>query len=146
MGVPLVAVSEEHQTALVREEMCKVLESLGLCSPSQGEQFWRIPGDLSVDQLSARAKVLAAVGRGDGVANALLGVEANLLTVVRGLGAVVENRRVEKKKKKKKRGPNKWMPFRRAEGAKPPSPPAAKEKKSTKSKNKSFLDSSDDEP
>merc|ERR1712083_1183578 len=37
-------------------------------------------------------------------------------------------------------------PFRRAEGTKPPSPPAAvKEKKSTKSKNKSFLDSSDDE-
>merc|ERR1712240_472318 len=144
--VPLVAVSEEHQTALVKEEMSKVLESLGLCSPSQGEQFWRIPGDLSVDQLTARAKVLAAVGRGDGVANALLGVEANLLTVVRGLGAVVENRRVEKKKKKKKRGPNKWMPFRRAEGTKPPSPtPVVKEKKSTKSKNKSFLDSSDDE-
>ena len=61
--VPLVAVSEEHQTALVKEEMSKVLESLGLCSPSQGEQFWRIPGDLSVDQLTARAKVLAAVGR-----------------------------------------------------------------------------------
>merc|ERR1712142_744865 len=144
--VPLVAVSEEHQTALVKEEMSKVLESLGLCSPSQGEQFWRIPGDISVDQLTARAKVLAAVGRGDGVANALLGVEAILLTVVRGLGAVVENRRVEKKKKKKKRGPNKWMPFRRAEGTKPPSPtPVVKEKKSTKSKNKSFLDSSDDE-
>jgi len=144
--VPLVAVTEEHQTALVREEMCKVLESIGLCSPSQGEQFWRIPGDLSVDQLSARAKVLAAVGRGDGVANALLSVEANLLTVVRGLGAVVENRNVEKKKKKKKkRGPNKWMPFRRAEGTKPPSPEAVKEKKSTKAKNKSFLDSSDDE-
>merc|ERR1712130_305797 len=144
--VPLVAVSEEHQTALVKEEMSKVLESLGLCSPSQGEQFWRIPGDISVDQLNARAKVLAAVGRGDGVANALLGVEASLLTVLRGLGAVVENRRVEKKKKKKKRGPNKWMPFRRAEGTKPPSPtPVVKEKKSTKSKNKSFLDSSDDE-
>merc|ERR1719318_1915046 len=148
--VPLVAVAEEHQLALVRDEMVQVLTSLGLCAPSQGEQFWRIPGDMSVDQLKARATVLAAVGRGDGVANAMLGVESNLLIVVRGLGAVVENRKVEKKKKKK-RGPNKWMPFRRAESDMPP-PPAVKEKtpgkeqkKSTKAKNASFLDSSDEE-
>merc|ERR1719318_1468193 len=148
--VPLVAVAEEHQLALVKDVMVQVLSSLGLCAPSQGEQFWRIPGDMSVDQLKARATVLAAVGRGDGVANAMLGVESNLLIVVRGLGAVVENRKVEKKKKKK-RGPNKWMPFRRAEADMPP-PPAVKEKtpgkeqkKSTKAKNASFLDSSDEE-
>eukprot|EP00092_Neocalanus_flemingeri_P015916 GFUD01017233.1.p1 GENE.GFUD01017233.1~~GFUD01017233.1.p1 ORF type:complete len:1724 (+),score=585.73 GFUD01017233.1:81-5252(+) len=144
--VPLVAVAEVHQLALAKEEMTVVLTSLGLCAPSQGEQFWRIPGDMSVDQLKAKGKVLAAVGRGDGVANAMLGVESSLLVVVRGLGAVVENRNVEKKKKKK-RGPNKWMPFRREEGAMPPPPPQEKEKekKSTKSKNKSFLDSSDED-
>jgi len=147
--VPLVAVAEEHQLALAKEEMCTMLSSLGLCAPSQGEQFWRIPGDLSVDQLKARATVLAAVGRGDGVANSMMSVESSLLVVVRGLGAVVENRKVEKKKKKKKkekRGPNKWQPMRR-EGAMPPPPVQEKEqeKKSTKSKNKSFLDSSDED-
>merc|ERR1712106_600501 len=144
--VPLVAVAQEHQVALAREEMSLVLASLGLCAPSQGEQYWRIPGDLRVDQLKARAKVLAAVGRGDGVANAILGVESSLLVVVRGLGAVAENRKVEKKKKK--RGPNKWLPFRRPEEAMPPPPaksPASEKKKSTKAKNKSFLDRSDEE-
>jgi len=138
--VPLVAVYEDHLLALAREEMCVVLASLGLCPPMQGEQFWRIPGDLSVDQLKARSDVLSAVGRGDGVANALISVEQSLLVVIRGLGAVVENRMVEKKKKK--RGPNKWLPFRR-EDAMPP--PQSQEKKSTKDKNKSFLDSSDEE-
>jgi len=152
--VPLVAVAEIHQVALAKKEMSIVLSSLGLCAPSQGEQFWRIPGDMSVDQLKARANVLAAVGRGDGVANALLGVDNSLLVVIRGLGAVVENRKVEKKKKKK-RGPNKWMPFRRPEGSAPKASPstgknkakktASKTSPSPRGKNKSFLDSSDEE-
>jgi len=153
--VPLVAVAEIHQVALAKKEMGIVLSSLGLCAPSQGEQFWRIPGDMSVDQLKARASVVAAVGRGDGVANALLGVDNSLLVVIRGLGAVVENRKVEKKKKKKKRGPNKWMPFRRPENSAPKASPSTEKNKAKKTasktspsprgKNKSFLDSSDEE-
>merc|ERR1712226_1179347 len=55
-----------------------------------------------------------------------------------------------RKQKKKKRGPNKWMPFRRSpeqekSAPKPAEKSSKKEAKSKKMKNKSFLESSDDD-
>merc|ERR1712059_222203 len=61
-----------------------------------------------------------------------------------GMGAVVE----QTKKNKKKRGKNKWMPFRRPDAPVPQTKEPAEEEtvsRSTKTKNKGFLDSSDDE-
>ena len=140
--VPLVTVDTDIQDSMTKQSVLEVFSSLGLCAPSQGEQFWRIPGDLSVEKLEVRAKVLEKVSGGDSVETALEDVDMSLLTISRGFDAL---KTVKKKKKKEKR--NKWLPFRKPaiDDAPTEKPVETKSPRSSKVKNKKFLDSSDDE-
>jgi len=141
--VPLVAVEAEHQAALGRAGLQELLACLGLTPPSQGEQFWRIPAELSVAALRARVGLLNAVAAGETVEAALGAVEPGLLAVARGLKAV-SRRKGGEKKKKDKRGPNKWQPMRRPQVA--ASLKSSQKKKQTKkTTKKTFLESSGEE-
>ena len=141
--VPLVAVEAEHQAALGRAGLQELLACLGLTPPSQGEQFWRIPAELSVAALRARVGLLNAVAAGETVEAALGAVEPGLLAVARGLKAVVRRKGGEKNKKDK-RGPNKWQPMRRPQVA--ASLKSSQKKKQTKkTTKKTFLESSGEE-
>merc|ERR1711915_561493 len=101
--VPLVTVDEEIQSALCKQTVRDVFSSLGLCAPVQGEQFWRIPGDLTVLNLEVRANVLKKVAEGEDLENVFENVDMSQLTAARGL----RQKTVKTKKKKEKR--NKWM-------------------------------------
>merc|ERR1719245_2409130 len=103
------------------------LSFLGLCSPSQGEQFWRISGNLTAAQLVERSKLLTSVGNGIDIEESFENIDKTLLVVERGFQAIKKTR----KKKKEKRGPNKWQPFRRPEGV-GPEPAKKSTPKSTK--------------
>merc|ERR1712079_246099 len=141
--VPLVTVDQEIQTAMTKESVIGLFSSLGLCAPSQGEQFWRIPGDLTVEKLEIRETVLRKAGVGDNLEDVFEDVNMELLSVVRGFEAM---KTVKTKKKKEKR--NKWLPFRRPEDDDPTTSQQVKVKtprQSKKAKNKSFLESSDEE-
>ena len=141
--VPLVTVDQEIQTAMTKESVIGLFSSLGLCAPSQGEQFWRIPGDLTVEKLEIRETVLRKAGVGDNLEDVFEDVNMELLSVVRGFEAM---KTVKTKKKKEKR--NKWLPFRRPEDDDPTTSQQVKVKtprQTKKAKNKSFLESSDEE-
>ena len=140
--VSLVTLEESIQVSMSKEPVINLMTSLGLCAPVQGEQFWRIPGDFSVEKLEVRATLLAKVASGEEISSAFEDVNMDLLATTRGFDAL----KLVKKKKKEKR--NKWLPFRKAEADAPPqnSPVQSKSQKKTKrAKNASFLDSSDDE-
>ena len=138
--VPLVTVDQEIQGSLGEGDVMEFLSILGLCSPSQGEQFWRISGNLSAAQLVERSKLLTSVGNGIDIEESFENIDKTLLVVERGFQAIKKTR----KKKKEKRGPNKWQPLRRAEMPEP-SKKSKTPKRSKKPKNKSFLESSDEE-
>jgi len=140
--VPLVTVDEEIQSALCKQTVKDAFSSLGLCAPVQGEQFWRVPGDLTVLNLEVRADLLKKVSEGEDIESVFENVDMSQLASVRGFEAM---KTVKTKKKKEKR--NKWLPFRRPDEETPTvSTPAAKSStQSKKSKNKSFLESSDEE-
>ena len=139
--VPLVTVDADIQAALSKSSVTDLLSSLGLCPPSQGEQFWRIPGDMTVERLEVRATVLGKASSGVELESVFEDVNMELLAVARGFEAM----KTVKTKKKEKR--NKWLPFRRPAEENPTDiEPKVKTPKSTKkAKNKSFLESSDDE-
>ena len=141
--VPLVTVDADIQTALSKSSVTDLLSGLGLCPPSQGEQFWRIPGDMTVERLEVRANVLGKASTGVELEAVFEDVNVDLLAVARGFEAM----KTVKTKTKKKEKRNKWLPFRRqAEDNPPDTEPKVKTPKSTKkAKNKSFLESSDDE-
>ena len=83
--VPLVTVDDEIQTALTQQSVIDLFKSLGLCSPSQGEQFWRIPGDLSVQKLEVRSVVLKKVSEGDDIEQAFENVDMEKSLLMRQL-------------------------------------------------------------
>ena len=141
--VSLVTLEESIQVSMSKDVVSDLLTSLGLCAPVQGEQFWRIPGDFSVEKLEARATVLEKVAAGEDISSAFEDVNMDLLATSRGLDAL---KFVKRKKKKEKK--NKWLPFRKAESDAVPqdSPVQPKpQKKSKRANNASFLDSSDDD-
>ena len=141
--VPLVTADAEIQTALSKSSVTDLLSSLGLCLPSQGEQFWRIPGDMTVERLELRANVLGKASACENLESIFEDVNMDLLTVQRGFQAM---KTVKSKKKKEKR--NKWLPFRRHVEDTPSDVPSKVKtpiKSTKKLKHRSFLESSDDE-
>merc|ERR1719481_1792133 len=90
----------------------------------------------------AFAYVLKKVAEGEDLENVFENVDMSQLAAARGFEAM---KTVKTKKKKEKR--NKWMPFRRPDEEAPKvSTPAPKSStQSKKSKNKSFLESSDED-
>ncbi|XP_022243538.1 protein timeless homolog [Limulus polyphemus] len=65
-AVPLVPLTEDHHQALTNQDFCKLMKTMGICSPAnEQETFWRIPVNLSVRMLRTRVNVLNKAISGD---------------------------------------------------------------------------------
>ena len=82
-------------------EFTHLLKMIELASPNDQEQYWRIPANITAQALDAKADFVAKIYEADNLP--LEGVDM----------ALVLNKTV-KNKPREKRGPNKWLPMRRA--------------------------------
>ena len=83
----------------------KLLSMIKLSAPNDQEQYWRIPATLTVTALTEKCTLIQKV------------IDQDLDDI--NLGPIKDKSekkevKSKKKKKKEKRGPNKWMPMRRA--------------------------------
>lgn len=58
-GVPLVPFMIAQHDAMDNQQFQKLLKSVGIEEPADGENYWRIPANLSVNDLELRTKLLA---------------------------------------------------------------------------------------
>ncbi|XP_076341835.1 protein timeless homolog [Tachypleus tridentatus] len=73
-AVPLVPLTEDHHQALTSKDFCKLMKSVGICSPAnEQETFWRIPVNLNVRMLRTRVNVLNNAISGDFTSSDSLG-------------------------------------------------------------------------
>ena len=100
--VPIVPITENCILAMECPAFLSILQLIGLASPNDQEQYWRIPSDFSSKNLSEKAKFL------DQLAEDELDLSVLDLDLVVKKISITKERKVKKVKKKKT-----WMPMRR---------------------------------
>ena len=100
--VPIVPITENCILAMECPAFLSILQLIGLASPNDQEQYWRIPSDFSSKHLSEKAKFL------DQLAEDELDLSVLDLDLVVKKISITKERKVKKVKKKKT-----WMPMRR---------------------------------
>lgn len=98
--VPLVPLAEDLLAAIENPQFIRLLKAIGMSSPTDQEQYWRIPSHIKSDSLAAKVDFIEDITSGEGP---IKDVDVLLVTGQTSF----------KKKKAEKRGPNKWMPMRR---------------------------------
>lgn len=58
-GVPLVPFISAQHDAMENQQFQKLLKSIGVEEPADGETYWRIPANLTVNDLELRTKLLS---------------------------------------------------------------------------------------
>lgn len=58
-GVPLVPFMSAQHDAMDNQQFQKLLKSIGVDEPADGETYWRIPANLSINDLDLRTKILS---------------------------------------------------------------------------------------
>uniref|UniRef100_A0A1B0CF68 Putative dna topoisomerase i-interacting protein n=1 Tax=Lutzomyia longipalpis TaxID=7200 RepID=A0A1B0CF68_LUTLO len=58
-AVPLVPLFEEHKVALESVEFQQLLTAMGMLQPLESEIYWRIPNNISAEELQSRCDLLA---------------------------------------------------------------------------------------
>ena len=84
-------------------DFVKLLSVTKLSAPNDQEQYWRIPATLSANALAEKCTFIQKI----------IDMEIDDINLEAILGKSGK-KTFSKTKKKEKRGPNKWMPMRRA--------------------------------
>ena len=101
--MPLVPILEECTSAMELPDFVKLLSVTKLSAPNDQEQYWRIPATLSAKALAEKCTFIQNI----------IDMEIDDINLEAILGKSGK-KTFSKTKKKEKRGPNKWMPVRRA--------------------------------
>merc|ERR1740129_362736 len=101
--MPLVPILEECTSAMELPDFVKLLSVTKLSAPNDQEQYWRIPATLSANALAEKCTFIQKI----------IDMEIDDINLEAILGKSGK-KTFSKTKKKEKRGPNKWMPMRRA--------------------------------
>ena len=107
--MPLVPILEECTSAMELPDFVKLLSVTKLSAPNDQEQYWRIPATLSAKALAEKCTFIQNI----------IDMEIDDINFESILGKSGKTKSYDKNmsskpKKKEKRGPNKWMPIRRA--------------------------------
>ena len=102
--MPLVPILEECTSAMELPDFVKLLSVTKLSAPNDQEQYWRIPASLSAKALAEKCTFIQKI----------IDMEIDDINLEAIMGKSGKKNMSSQPKKKEKRGPNKWMPMRRA--------------------------------